>query len=60
MRNLDRCFEISQEDYEKALKEGAESIINPGIVMGYGVYNARVKEIDGKYYLSYTRGGGCD
>lgn len=53
-------FEISKEEYEKALKEGADSIISDGIKMGYGVYGAKVTEVDGKYYLAYDRGDSCD
>ena len=57
---VDVCFEIPKEEYEKALDEGAESIINPGIIMGYGVTHAKVTEVKGKYYLSYSRGESCD
>ena len=57
---VDVSFEIPKDDYDKALKEGAESIINPGIVMGYGVTHAKVTEVEGKYYLSYSRGESCD
>ena len=53
-------YEISKEDYEKALKEGPYSIIGEGIQMGYGAWGARVSQVDGKYYLSYTRGSSCD
>lgn len=60
MSTVNVSFEITKEDYDKALAEGAYSIINPAIVMGYGVYGAKVKEIEGKYYLSYSRGSSCD
>ena len=53
-------FQISKEDYEKALKEGPYSIINDGIKMGYGIYGAEVTEVDGQYYLAYDRGDSCD
>ena len=57
---VDVCFEIPKEEYEKALTDGAKSIINPGIVMGYGVTHAKVTKVEGKYYLSYSRGESCD
>lgn len=53
-------YEIPKEEYEKALKEGPYSIINDGIKMGYGVYGAKVTEVNGKYYLAYDRGDSCD
>lgn len=54
------CFEISKDDFEKAKEQGARSLIGESIICGYGVYGAEVKEIDGKYYLSYERGDSCD
>lgn len=54
------CFEISKDDFEKAKEHGAYSLIGESIIMGYGAYCAEVKEIDGKYYLSYERGDSCD
>ncbi len=53
-------YRISKEEYDKALKEGAYSIIDDAIKMGYGVYGAEVTEVNGEYYLSYDRGGSCD
>ena len=58
MKNV--CYEISKEDYEKAQKEGACSIIGEAILWGYGVYGAEVSQVDDKYYLSYKRGETCD
>ena len=60
MRNIQVCYEISKEDYEKALKEGAYCLISESIICGYGAYGARVNQIEGKYYLSYMRGDSCD
>lgn len=58
---IDVTYEISKEDYEKALRDGAGSLIkNPALWMGYGVYDPRVYESDGKYYLTYSRGTSCD
>jgi hypothetical protein len=53
-------YEIPKEDYDKAQKEGAYSLIGDAIKMGYGVYGARVYGADGKYYLTYERGSSCD
>ena len=53
-------YEITKEDFEKAKEQGARSLIGESIICGYGVYGAEVKEIDGKYYLSYERGDRCD
>lgn len=53
--------EISKDDYQKAIAEDAMAIItSPRLLYGYGVYSASVKEIEGKYYLTYTRGNNCD
>ena len=54
------CMPIPKEDYDKALAEGPESIINEGILFGYGVHRAKVEQIDDKYYLSYDRHTSCD
>lgn len=51
---------ISQEEYEKAMKDGAKSIIGDSIHQGYGVYSAKVYKTDDNYYLTYERGDGCD
>ena len=53
-------YSIPKEEYEKALREGADSIIGDAIHMGYGVYGAKVFETDGKYWLTYDRGDSCD
>ena len=53
-------YPISKEDYEKALKDGAYSLIGDYIKMGYGAYNAKVFESDGNYFLSYDRGDSCN
>lgn len=53
-------YEITKEDFEKAKEHGVLFLIGESIICGYGVYGAEVKEIDGKYYLSYERGDSCD
>ena len=57
---VDVFYEISKEDYEKAKAENPYSIISDDVKMGYGCYNAKVTEIGGHYYLSYSRGSSCD
>lgn len=52
--------EITKEEYDKAQKDGAESILPNWLCMGYGVYGARVYEEEGKYFISYSRGDSCD
>lgn len=51
---------ISQEEYEKAMKDGAKSIIGDSIKQGYGVYNAKVFKTEDAYLLTYERGDTCD
>ena len=53
-------YEITEEEYKKALEEGPRSIVSESVIMGYGCYGASVSEHDGKYYLSYERGDSCD
>ena len=54
-------YEISKEEYEKAQKDGAKSLItDPALLYGYGVYGAWVREMNGKYYLTFDRGNTCD
>lgn len=53
-------YEISKDDYDKAIKEGADEIIGEHIHMSYGVYSSVVYESEGKYYLSYDRGDSCE
>ena len=58
MKNVN--YEISEDDYKKALEKGARSLVSESVIMGYGCYCARVYEQDGKYYLSYDMGDSCD
>lgn len=53
-------YEITKEQFDKAKEQGATSLIGESIIMGYGVYGAEVKEVDGQYYLTYERGDSCD
>ncbi len=48
-------IEISKEEYEKALKEGAETLICRDVKDGYGFLSPTVFMRDRKYYLEYIR-----
>ena len=50
---MNYIYRISKEEYEKALKEGAESIISKDIA----VESAEVFEVYGDYYLKFTKKG---
>lgn len=53
MKNF--TYVISRDDYEKAQKDGAESIIGDSIKQQYGVNNAKVIKTDDAYLLTYER-----
>lgn len=57
---IDVKREITKEEYEKALKEGPYSLIPQNIIMGYGACSAAVAEVNGEYYLTYSRYESCD
>lgn len=53
--------EITKEQAEKVIHEKDWSdIFDVSEVCGYGVYGERVLELDGKYYVDYSRGESCD
>ena len=58
MTHIER--EITKEEYDKALEQGPHCLISPSTIMGYGVYDARVKQKDDTYILEYDRGDSCD
>lgn len=58
MTHIER--EITKEEYEQARNSSAYTLISQSTIMGYGAYGARVKEVDGHYYLEYDRGDSCD
>ncbi len=53
-------WDITKEEFEKAKKEGAYSLIPDDIKNGYGAYRARVTEEDGAFYLEFEMGSSCD
>ena len=46
-------YEIPREDYNKALENGADSIIGESVKKNHSVRNAKVIETHEKYYLQY-------
>ena len=58
MTHIER--EITKEEYEQALEQGPYTLISQSTICGYGAYGARVKKVDGHYYLEYDRGDSCD
>ena len=58
MRTVKR--EISKEEYIRAQEGSPYDLISDNLKMGYGVYCAKVYEIDGNYYLTFDMGDSCD
>lgn len=53
--------QITEEQYFKAVNEhDATDIFSEREVCGYGVYNERFYQTDGKYYVRYQLGSSCD
>ena len=54
-------WELTEEDLKK-IKEAEDLYVlfSPDLIMGYGVYGARIVERDGKHILSFDRGNSCD
>lgn len=60
-------FEVSKDVYERALTRGGymceedrQELFPVSILWGYGLYDCRVREKDGKYICSYKTGDSCD
>jgi len=67
-------FEVSKEVFERAkaqsinkdaksfymAKEDEERIFSDSIRWGYGLYDCKVHEEDGKYICTWSRGDTCD
>ena len=56
----DHQRELSNEEVKKAENEGIYSLFSDWEKMGYGVYGARIVEVDGKHILRYSMGSSCD
>lgn len=53
--------EITKEQYIEAVEHHkARGIFTESEVMGYGVYDSKFYEENGKYYVDFTLGGSCD
>ena len=54
-------WELTEEDLKK-IKEADDLYVlfSPSLIMGYGVYGAKIVERDGKQILSFDRGNSCD
>ena len=59
---------ISKTEYDKVAHENNGVVqeddypmfFSPDLIMGYGIYSAKVTTANGLYYLTYTRGDSCD
>ena len=58
MRDVER--ELKEEEIEKIETYGVYSIFPDWMLMGYGVYGARLFERDGKKWIYYSTGDSCD
>lgn len=53
--------EITEEQFRNVMeRHTTEGIFQPQEVMGYGVYQERFYELDGKYYVDFMLGDCCD
>lgn len=56
-----RKREITKEQYDRAVNDhDARGIFTDSEVMGYGVYDTKYTEEDGKYFVSFCLGSSCD
>ena len=58
---------ITKEMYGRAVQNGGQltredywNVFNESDVMGYGVYNERLAEEEGNYYVTFNRGSSAD
>ena len=51
---------LTEEEVKKAEKEGVYSLFSEAMIMGYGVYSARIIDRDGEKILQYSCGESCD
>ena len=53
--------EITKEQYDRVINDhDARGIFTEREVMGYGVYDTKYTEEDGKYFVSFCLGSSCD
>ena len=60
-------FEVTKDVYERAAKnrgymhdDDREKYFSEDVICGYGLYDCKVREQDGKYICSYMTGSSCD
>lgn len=53
--------EITEEQYKNVKeRQDASGIFSEAEVLGYGIYQERYYEKDGKYYVDFEMGTSCD
>ena len=53
--------ELTKEQYTNVIENhDASGIFSESEVMGYGVYDDKYYEKDGKYYVEFTLGSSCE
>lgn len=60
-------FEVSKEVYDRAkanhdymVDQDTEELFTETVRFGYGLYDCKVHEINGKYICTWMRGSSCD
>lgn len=60
-------FEVTKDVYDRAqqnrgymISKDQDKFFSDAILYGYGLYNCRVQEKDGKYICTYETGSTCD
>lgn len=51
---------LTEEQIKEIEEKGVYSQFSEAQIMGYGVYDAKVVEIDGEKYLRFSMGSSCD
>lgn len=53
---------LTEDDLKKIEESGGDlyCLFTEAQIMGYGVYDAKVVEIDGEKYLRFSMGSSCD
>ena len=51
---------LTEEQLKEIEKDGVYSQFTEAQIMGRGVYDAKVVEIDGEKYLRFSMGSSCD
>jgi len=51
---------LTEAELKEIEEKGVYSQFTEAQIMGYGVYDAKVVEIDGEKYLRFSMGSSCD